>query len=240
MVKRSTEPPAAQTAAGTQLTLRHQQRIAAGYLLNNGMPMSQVKESTGFARSTIVQRWADQLRTEGTVDDSPRTGAPRRASLDDAAAVGEELLSDRTGLGVRRAVQRLKARGAISKRSDLTPRTVTRTLPLVGYAVEPCLPRSAPGATEAQRGKRLAFARRSRDMGGGIRWAFSDSKIFQGGNKSYPGMRRAWTNGDARARPKKTSPFQVNPITLTLTLTLTLTSPITLTLTLGTCVCCYH
>ena len=206
MPKRAVKP----RSGDRPLSVDEQKRVAAAFLVNHGADGAggdpiEVARLVGYARPSVAAEWAERIGN----GESPRTahpGRPSQVAAADVKLVGESLLADRTGVGVRRVVQRLAGDGRIEQHATETYR---RALVDAGWRIAEVEREEA--YTPAQKAERVAFCRRVRDKGLGSKAAFSDSKIFRGGAVyRQPGQRwRAWrAPGKPRVEPSVKAPYQ--------------------------------
>lgn len=191
-----------------KISLEHQRRVSAGFLINQmGMDPHDVAQLVGFKRSDAASKWADRLARFGSVEDHGASRGPKRKLTDEQAALlGAELGRDKIGRGIERVAIKVQK---ISNLPDASRWTYARSMKRAGFDLETSV--GDIPLDEAKEALRLAFCKRRRDDRLGYRCAFSDSKIFVGGDVFRQGRARmTWVRkGEPRRENRKKPAYQV-------------------------------
>jgi len=166
------------------------------HYLQDGKSVSEVARLVLCTRPT-VRHWRDHFQQYGDVDDSPRPGRPKKASLVVTRAISGKMRSKK-----HRSIRRLSRATAASSSTTLSPATVYRRVREAGGRARVRVKK--PNLTPRQKRARVVWCREHRDKSTWWRrvlWSDEHSIPL------YSDDRYEWVFGDDAPSPRRTSKF---------------------------------
>lgn len=152
----------------------------------------------GFSRTKDAANWAERVERTGSASaGGGRPGPKPRLGKEHTEIIGEALLADKIGLGIKRVVQKLRQQGVDLPEASAS--TIGRALRSHDWSVQPTGSDLRLG--ESQKRVRLQFCKRRRDDGLHLRGTFSDSKVFFAGSAFRAGKSSSSWARTGKPRP---------------------------------------